>query len=856
MARIQTSTRLKSQKAAVSGTSAQIVSGDGSAAAQAGEVQGVGGTSQLISGSGGAISQNAAVSGNATAGAPGSLTWEWNVPSLQDETDFYTNVMGWIIPSDAATDWNDAGWPWDDPASWNISNPHQDSEGDDLWAWDQQEKRYGPTQTVRGSQNVSDWKTRALTWTKDNLLTAYDNHEEFGDTGTGHGMDHVTIQGIATIYHDTGDSDLLTLANGIRTRLEALPRMQDLLASTPIAMSQFLLRGPARWSLVSAYGFQAFGGQAWQDLRDACIFGLLNSPDWEEGGVIANGGGMYFGSSSQAGFDGISGYAGGRRYQGTWHIGIAAEAMWRLYIQTGNTSLRDRLIKMARYVQYYAHKPEWNFPNIGSRFGHEGDGTHFHNSNGNADGTQANAARGPQYDAGVINCLVYAYKLTGDSALLDRAKIHMARCNRHEEGSPYAEMVTGQSATHVYRYVDTQANPNRKYFYWNKGVLQYCYPLFENGGNPSVIGASSTVTGSGTPQSQFAIVTGGGTVGPVGTGVIEQAANALSSGSWGDITNSMDNGTFGSLSINTNGSTARTLLNYASDAFWNSSSKEIHIRGGGATSGDSTGEQRHIRFGEARQIWDAVTPWFNTGQAHQWGGFCGDPTTGDLYYLVGRGNKDVEKWTYASYPLNGSWGDIDNEPFGSFSNAGGAMAFFPELNGGAGGLVAAIVRSSQSYDVYTSNAAGNSWTLSHNTGDNDLGIEFTMQYLPSQQLVIFGGGSQAAYGTKNFQVFTMDSSGSVTKRSNLPFAYGAGDGICCGPIVGHTNGRVFGVSAVSNRIWEWNGPSNDTWNDRGALPQSCDSLVGVMIPEYNVIYCAVLLGDSATSGFRHWIYKL
>ena len=39
----------------------------------------------------------------------------------------------------------------------------------------------------------------------------------------------------------------------------------------------------------------------------------------------------------------------------------------------------------------------------------------------------------------------------------------------------------------VHKYADLQCDPSRKRFQFNKGQLQYCYQVFENGGNPGVL---------------------------------------------------------------------------------------------------------------------------------------------------------------------------------------------------------------------------------------------------------------------------------------------------------------------------------------------------------------------------------
>ena len=92
----------------------------------------------------------------------------------------------------------------------------------------------------------------------------------------------------------------------------------------------------------------------------------------------------------------------------------------RMWIQTGSEILRERLIKMARYVQWYAHRSAWNYPNVGSRFGHGPDGGYFHNSP--QDGiSPTEAGKTCVYDSSIINLMVFGYKLTGEQDMLDFA---------------------------------------------------------------------------------------------------------------------------------------------------------------------------------------------------------------------------------------------------------------------------------------------------------------------------------------------------------------------------------------------------------------------------------------------------
>jgi hypothetical protein len=85
--------------------------------------------------------------------------------------------------------------------------------------------------------------------------------------------------------------------------------------------------------------------------------------------------------------------------------------------------------------------------------------------------------------------MVIGYKLTGETDMLDFAKLLFSRTNRFLPAAPTWSdgTLVAQSVNHVYKYVDTVPAPGGTRLEWNKGQLQYCYMIFENGGIPSVL---------------------------------------------------------------------------------------------------------------------------------------------------------------------------------------------------------------------------------------------------------------------------------------------------------------------------------------------------------------------------------
>jgi len=408
------------------------------------------------------------ISGSAAGACPGSpesAQWTWDVPSLQDERDFYENVIGWSYRSSGLQSLS---------PSFGYGNIHQDAEADDLWTWDQQNKRYA-------TATEQSWRDGWLAWNKSSLISALNANDGDG-APSGHGYDHMCGQGLAVVYHDTGDATILPVFDSLKTIIKGRSLYQSVAAGTPSAMAYYESRGPARWTIVAAYIAQATGDAEWIAIRDNLLDGWMNSTDWEEGGVIAAGG-NYFASRAQSGYvfggAGTAAHDTGRRFHSSFQIGLHVEALYRGYLVTSRTDIRERLIKIAQYVRYYAHEPAWIYPNVGTRFGHQGDGSRWHINGG--DGTQTNAAKDCSYDLSLVNSQVIGYKLTGDSTYLDFARTLFKRGIRFDQGSPWPQY----SPEGVIPWFIDRFGVGGNTFAFNKGALQYMYLLLENGGNPS-----------------------------------------------------------------------------------------------------------------------------------------------------------------------------------------------------------------------------------------------------------------------------------------------------------------------------------------------------------------------------------
>ena len=155
--------------------------------------------------------------------------------------------------------------------------------------------------------------------------------------------------------------------------------------------------------------------------------------------------------------------------------GILAEAFYQAYRTTNRPELKDRLVAMARFVDQYGLDPTYQY--VGSWFGVK-NGTPFSDNTG---GTFWD----PVYTNSLVNTLVLGYKYTGDARLYDRAKYFFNRGTKGVYGSGTQRTSPDNVVDH---FVDTRFCCDGYFLNFNKGELQYTYLLFENGGNPAVVG--------------------------------------------------------------------------------------------------------------------------------------------------------------------------------------------------------------------------------------------------------------------------------------------------------------------------------------------------------------------------------
>ena len=239
----------------------------------------------------------------------------------------------------------------------------------------------------------------------------------------------------------------------------------------------------ARHMIVACYQAHANPIARWNNLRDLMITRWLQSPDWQDStsSNIAAGGHYFCSPEMHSSFPEFGTYASGYRINSSFQYALITEAFWRAYLLTARTDLRARLIAMSRFINHYCVNPSHVNGMSGSWWGHANGGYHHARHNGAGHTNPNTAPAEAAYQTSHVNSLVIGYKLTGDTALLDKAKAQFRSGTQYDDGGPGTPK---QPDNQVHHYIDTLANPDF-YFAYNKGELQYSYLLFENGGVPS-----------------------------------------------------------------------------------------------------------------------------------------------------------------------------------------------------------------------------------------------------------------------------------------------------------------------------------------------------------------------------------
>ncbi len=295
---------------------------------------------------------------------------EYPMPSIQDEKDTYTNVLGWSYTSPQLPT--------------NISEPispyvissvdiHGVPEADDLWNYYQMYRRGGGAL----------YSNRANAWATYFKSSTFLNTDLNADVQS-FGGDHMVGWGLLLKYQTDGDAASLARAIEIGAVIENLWNV----ATTPYACVAnngcigHGIRLVSRHLRMASRLYQSTGNTRWLTLTNTIKTMFLGTSYWDATYK------MYFEAEADTDdylTNSLNSPAGeystqGTRLMSTFQIGIAAEAFWACYWATSDAACRQRIIDMADFVMTYGLDPEYDYAcnTVGIRNGKIwGDYTHY-----------------------------------------------------------------------------------------------------------------------------------------------------------------------------------------------------------------------------------------------------------------------------------------------------------------------------------------------------------------------------------------------------------------------------------------------------------------------------------------------
>lgn len=386
-------------------------------------------------------------------------------PSLDDEKNTYTS-WGWT--------WNAADLPGGStiytspsPTGVDLVDLHDVSEGDDLYQ----------NLTMYGRTNVAAYYTRAQQWAS-YFKTYHRSSSYYSLDKDSFPSCHLYGHGLIEWYLLYGDTAALTVATQIANDIKSAKYYIGSSWVVQNASNDILYahsRTAGRHLMLATRLYEATHDSQWSELRDYLLNRIMTSNYWD----ATNG--MYWMGST-------FGYPT-KKLQYSMGLGTLAEALWETYLQTGDTAIRTRLITMATYVRDHGFEPTYGFCDA---FGLNAGAYWWYNMDSYPSGTP-----GSNDTLCVTDLLVFAYKLTGTTSFLTKAKQAYDRGSTAVYSSYNLKYVwngsfwtTAQYTTasdRPYGFMNTKYDSNPMYFGPLKGPLQFARYLFENGGSPTVL---------------------------------------------------------------------------------------------------------------------------------------------------------------------------------------------------------------------------------------------------------------------------------------------------------------------------------------------------------------------------------
>ena len=277
---------------------------------------------------------------------------------------------------------------------------------------------------------------------------------------------------------------------------------------------------------------------------------------------------------------------------------------------------------------------------------------------------------------------------------------------------------------------------------------------------------------------------------------------------------------------------------FSDSGCWDPVRRLIHwITSGGSCCSDGTFNM--ITYNVDSNQWSIAVSGVPKGIGHAYDGNTADPATGDLYF--------TQYYNKVCYKYNGqSWSTLP--PISTNPTAAMGLAWFPELNGGKGGLV----HVSEAYQVAWYD--GVKWTTIPAPALSWGSYHVFAEYNPVGKFVWLGGGN----GGERIH-YKLDAQLKLTKFNNAPVNLSSASVSLNS--VDPVSGKFIVTETADLSWWEFD-PVADRWTQitsavTGRPPYSNPELLAgfqVPIPEYGVIlYC--IGGRNNVSQREVYLYK-
>jgi chitodextrinase len=324
----------------------------------------------------------------------------------------------------------------------------------------------------------------------------------------------------------------------------------------------------------------------------------------------------------------------------------------------------------------------------------------------------------------------------------------------------------------------------------------------------SAVDAAANASAQSAPVTATTLASGTGSA-------LAQLAASLQPGQW--VVPFVMGGLNASLPY-AQGPSTLSMMGFSARGHWDPIHKKLQFAGTSHTGGlyiDGAGAL--LTWDDATNQWTKESyTWSVWDPGHSYYHVALNKTNGDLYYRSFN-SANIYRRAYGSTG-QASWqaGQVANHPNRGNAVAGG-LEWFPQLNGGAGGLVFVDVLGAS-----WSNAALTSW----NSTPTLMSGQIHNWVVAAGGFVYWGGGSDMT------AMYRLSSTGISTTMPDTPLGTGVNSNSSI--VLAHPNGTdllLFGTSA-GGPIFRFDGAS---WTNVGTHQIGGQLWAGFTIPEYGII---------------------